>query len=291
VLSGARFDSQNVAFWDAERRQYIAFFRDAARSPEGKPIVVKGETLRTFKRATSEDFRKWSAPGDYLDYGEGPQQHFYTIGALPYYRAPHLYLGFPKRFDPQRKAVAAHPYPGLSDVALISSRDGQRWDRRFGDAFIRPGLDEGNWTERNLLPTWGLVPTGPAEMSLYWGEHFRSKTNRLRRGSLRLDGFASLHAGASGGDALTRPLTFAGRRLLLNYSTSAFGSIKIELLRPSGEPIEGFSGDQAPDLYGDAIAGEYRWNARADLGNWSGKPVRLRVHVRDADLYALQFNP
>lgn len=182
-------------------------------------------------------------------------------------------------------------YDGLSDGVFMCSRDGIHWDRRFMESFIEHGQERENWTERNPLPTWGAVPTSPQEMSVYWVEHFRHPTIRLRRGSLRTDGFVSLHGGYAGGEVLTHPLTFQGSRLVLNYKTSAVGSVRVELLSPSGEAIPGLAGDEAPELYGDAVAEEYRWTSTAVLGESAGKPVRLRIHLKDADLYALQFHP
>ena len=96
----------------------------------------------------------------------------------------HIYVGLPKRFLFNRKRISEHPYERLSDGVFMSSRDGKHWDRRFMEAFIEHGTDRENWTERNPLPTWGVVPTGPAEMSVYWVEHFRHPTNRVRRGTL-----------------------------------------------------------------------------------------------------------
>ena len=173
----------------------------------------------------------------------------------------------------------------------MSSRDGKHWDRRFMEAFIEHGTDRENWTERNPLPTWGVVPTGPAEMSVYWVEHFRHPTNRVRRGTLRTDGFVSVHAGLAGGEVVTRPLTFSGQRLVLNYVTSAAGSVRVEVLTPAGEPIPGLSLKDAPELYGDSVAEEYRWSAQEKLREWAGKPIRLRLHLKDADVYSLRFTP
>ena len=280
VLSDGAFDSQNIAFWHPENGQYEAYYRDF--------VEVGGDRVRAVKKATSEDFVNWT-PGEFLDYGDAPLEHFYTNGIIRYFRAPELYLGFPMRFVPDRKAVPEHCSDGVSDAVLMFSRDGLRWDRRFMEAFIRPGLDRENWTERNFLMTWGVVPTSATEMSLYWVEHYRHPTNRIRRGALRTDGFVSLNAGYQGGEALTKPFVFAGGALVLNYSTSAVGSVKVEVLRAAGEPVPGLSGSDAPDLYGDQVEGLYHWASEKDLADLAGEPVRLRIRLKDADLYSLQF--
>lgn len=281
LLTDGAFDSQNIVFWDTERKEYVAFYRDFVRLPNQRKI-------RAIKRSSSSNFTEWTR-GEWLDYGSAPLEHFYTNAIIPYFRAPHIYLAFPTRFIPDRKAVPEHPYEGVSDAVFMTSRDGLNWDRRFLEAFIRPGPEKENWTERNFLVAWGVVPTGPAELSIYWVEHFRHPGNKIRRGALRLDGFVSLHAEYPDGEIITCPLTFQGSRLLLNYSTSAAGSIRVDLLEASGEPITGLSDSCSPELFGDSIAADYRWNSSAKLEEWAGRPVRLRIRLRDADLYSLQF--
>src|SRR5207248_850852 len=82
-------------------------------------------------------------------------EHLYTNAVTPYFRAPHLYVGLPMRFVPDRQLAPEHPYPGVSDGVFMSSRDGVHF-RRFLEAFIRPGLGARNWTDRTNLPTGGV---------------------------------------------------------------------------------------------------------------------------------------
>ena len=50
---------------------------------------------------------------------------------------------------------------GVSDGIFMSSRDGLHFDRRFREAFIRPGLDRLNWMHRSNMTAWGLLATAP----------------------------------------------------------------------------------------------------------------------------------
>ena len=282
IITDGAFDSQNLVFWDAYRNEYVSFFRDFFLHP------VTSEKIRGIKYAHSPDFFHWSEPV-WLDYGDAPPEHFYTNGTVSYFRAPQIYMAFPKRFVPQRKAVAEHPHPGLSDGIFMTSRDGVYWDRRFMEAFLRPGRDKENWTERTNGIAWGMLQTAPDELSLHWIEHFRHPTARLRRGTLRLDGFASAYAGYSGGEVLTKPLVFQGNELVLNYATSAAGSVKVELQDAAGHPLPGYSLADQQEMYGDAIEEVVRWGDNTDLSQLSRQPVRLRLVLRDADVYALRF--
>ncbi len=106
----------------------------------------------------------------------------------------------------------------------------------------------------------------------------------------------SVHAGYSGGELVTRPLTFQGDTLVLNFATSAAGSIRIEIQDTEGDPLPGFAMEESPLLWGDEIEHKVRWErshakATSDkpLHRIAGKPVRLRLLMKDADLYSLRF--
>ena len=177
----------------------------------------------------------------------------------------------------------------MSDAVFMSSRDGVNWDRPFLEAWVRPGLDAGNWTDRSNMTAAGIVETAPDEWSLYLSEHYRHADNRLRRVTVRKQGFASMHADARGGEFTTKPLRFTGSRLLLNYSTSAAGSVQIEMQDETGSPLPGFALADMRELYGDELEAVATWKSGASLKALAGKVVRLRVVMRDADLYALRF--
>ena len=90
---------------------------------------------------------------------------------------------------------------------------------------------------------------------------------------------------------ITKALTFAGERLELNYSTSAGGQVRVEVLDADGRPVPGFELDQCKPLIGDRIAAEVAWaDENTSLGQLAGKPVRLRFVLEDADLYSLRFH-
>lgn len=278
VLTDGRHDSQNLAFWDSQRGLYVAYARYSAAG------------VRHIRTATSEDFIHWS-PSQPIDIGEAPREHLYTNAVTPYFRAPHIYVGFPMRFVPSRQADPKHPNHGVSDGVLITSRDGLHFDRRFLEAFIRPDIGIENWTDRTNLPTWGVVQTGPAEMSVYWVEHFRHPTVRLRRGTLRLDGFASVRAAPSGGEFVTRPLRFKGARLQLNYQTSAPGSVRVAVLDREGKELPGLGLAECSEIYGNELDRVVTWKQKDALSRLAGQTIRLRFVMQDADLYALQFVP
>ena len=77
---------------------------------------------------------------------------------------------------------------GVNDIVFMSSRDGIHFDRSFMEAFLRPGLDEGNWHERGIYMERGILETSPEELSLYSMANWRMPSVHIRRFSLRTDG-------------------------------------------------------------------------------------------------------
>jgi hypothetical protein len=289
VITDGAFDSLNLAFYDVFRGRYVDFhrhFRDG---------------VRDIKTAVSDDFVNWSAP-QWLTFTGAPAEHLYTNGIVAYHRAPHLFVGLPKRFIPNRNPTG-HPAKGVSDAVFMSSRDGETF-HRWPEAVVRPGLQATRWINRNNLPAWGIVetksdvPGSPNELSIYTTEdYYDGDAVKLRRHTWRLDGFVSLHASYAGGEAVTKPLLFATEKLgdesteiqlLLNASTSAVGSVQVELLE-SGQPIPGFTLNESDILFGDSIAMPVSWKGKTDVSKLVGKPVSVRFVVKDADVYAMQF--
>ncbi len=291
VITKGAFDSQNLAFWDEHRGRYVDFHRAFSNK------------VRAIMTCTSEDFLKWTPP-TLIDIKDSPPQHLYTNATIAYPRAPHLFLAFPKRFVPSRKA-AWHPdpknnHPGVSDGVLMTSRDGNTW-KRWDEAFLRPGQNQERWWQRNNHIAWGItttpspLPGEVPELSLYAIENYYVGPCRLRRFTLRQDGFVSINAPYTGGEMTTRLITFDKSKgdtpveLELNLATSAAGSVQYELLDESGTAIPGFTLKESEEFYGDELAHTATWKGKTDLSQLAGKPVRVRFVLKDADLYSLRF--
>ena len=284
------FDSHNTLLWDDERRRFVIYLRGVDSSVEGS---FKGGR-RAIRRTESTDFLHWSEPELVVaaDERDPKDLHFYTNAAVKYFRAARAFLMFPMVLYPDRRENEDAPLPGLADIVFASSRDGIRWDRLFRKPFLSPDLDPENWVDRNPIMGHGVVPTGPGEISMYYSDLLRSERTRIRRCTLRTDGFVSVQGPDSGfGEFTTRPIRFQGRGLELNYATSGGGSLLVELQDQDGDPLEGLSLEDCAPLVGNKIAGIARWRGGIDLSRHAGKTVRLRVRIRDAHLYAFRFVP
>ena len=291
--AGCKFDTHNSVFWSESEERYVCYVRSLREEGERR--------YRWISRAVSEDFVNWSEP-EPMEFGDAPLEELYTNGAQPYSRAPHIYIFLAARFCDGRRALTdeqaaslqlAHPAhaKNCADGVLLSSRGGLHADRTFLEAFVRPAIGYENWSSRTNYPAMGVVPTGEAELSFYVNSHYSQPSAHIRRYTIRPDGFASVNAPYAGGDLVTRPLRFEGSRLVLNYATSAAGSLLAAVEDPDGGAIPGFGLEDCEEILGNEIERVVRWRAGADVSALAGRAVRLRFAMNDADLYSLRFRP
>jgi hypothetical protein len=306
VVTKGAFDSHNTCFWDPERKRYAMYVRYFSKG--------KFSGLRSIGVSYSKDFVTWSKPVG-LAYPGSPPQQMYTNQVAPYFRAPHILMGFPtryvaralnehgKRLDPvglRSRLTKAYKRVGtdLTDGVFMTSRNGRSF-RRWDEAFLRPGPQAaGHWIYGDNYQTYGLwktkssIPGTPNEISMHFSEHaWLDKDHQARRYTMRIDGFVSVRAPFKGGEFITKPLRFSGRRLTINYATSAAGSVRIEIQDADGKPLSGFSLSDCPEHYGDTIRQVITWKAGSNVDQLAKKTVRLRFVLKDADLYSLQFTP
>ena len=295
------FDSQNLMFWDSVGGVYREYHRKFDNGVRG--IVT----------AASEDGEVFPKP-EWLAYPGAAEQALYTNQVQPYYRAPHIFMGFPMRYNDRGWSPSMTALPGLderqfrskqsgrygttvTDAAFMTSRDGVKF-QRWGEAFIRPGpATKDTWVYGDNFIFWGMVQTkshlegAPDEISLYATEgYWQGESTSFRRYTLRQDGFVSATAGWKGGRLQTKPVVFDGRQLELNFATSAAGSIRVEIQGADGKPLEGYSLADCPEIFGDTIARTVFWKEDSkDVSSLAGKPVRLLFEFKDADLYSFRF--
>jgi hypothetical protein len=289
------FDGGNTMFWSEAEGRYLLYYRWY----DGE----WGSGYRSIARTTSQDLMTWSDSVP-MTYGGTPREQFYINNTQPYFRAPHLYLAPAARFmegrrvliDAQIEAIGlkrshGHHYGNdCSDDVLLTSRAGSTcYDRTFMEAFIRPGLDASAWVSRTNYPLTGILPWGTDDLMLYVSRAYMQESWHIERLLLRLDGFASVTAPWAGGELLTRPITFEGSTLEINYRTSAAGSLRVEVQTAAGVPLPGLALADCPEVIGDEVARVVAWRSGADLRGLIGQPVRLRFVMRDADLFALRF--
>ena len=109
-------------------------------------------------------------------------------------------------------------------------------------------------------------------------------------GSLRIDGFVSLRAPYRGGEIITKPFIFKGDELSLNFSASAAGSMKVEIRDEKMRYIPGFELENCVEILGDSLDYRVHWReSGSQIGSLAGRPIRLRVVMKDADWFSWCF--
>lgn len=314
VITDGAFDSQNLAFWDAARGEYRAYWRYFEGNDDGERGGATPTGIRAIRTATSPDLVHWSHEAN-IRYADSPDEQLYVNQIAPYERAPHLLIGFPARYVDRgwsdsmrelperahrewRAGIVPRLGTAVTDSLFMASRDGVTF-KRWNEVFLRPGPERpGTWTYGQQFIAWHPVITksalegAPDELSFYVSESYWSGRagSTVRRYTLRLDGFVSLRAPLAGGELVTKPLRFSGRRLALNLSTSAAGSVQVELQDEAGKPLPGFALADCAPVFGDALERTVAWTG-GDPGTLAGRTVRLRFVLKDADVYAFQFLP
>ncbi|WP_206026270.1 hypothetical protein [Roseimicrobium sp. ORNL1] len=278
VITAGSFDSQNTAFYDpvlGAYRAYWRYFTGGYTDERG----WKPKGVRAIRTATSKDFLHWESQAD-LQYGEAPVAQLYTNAVRPYARAPHLLLGFPTRYQPKLSQV---------EPVLMTSRDGVNF-QRWPDPLIPITAPKDRDGNRSNYMTLGILqlPGNDKEVSVFASEaYYKGPGSRIRRFTFRVDGFVSASA-QEGGELITKPLTFVGEKLSLNIVSK--GDTRVEVQDAHGKAIPGFSLEDCTPIRGDFTDHTIAWKG-GSLAELQGKPIRLRLVLRQADLFALQFVP
>jgi len=304
ILADHLSDTQTVVYHDERLKKYVGYFRLWTGGKE--------KEYRAIGRSETEDFLHWPrdpalvlAPDEfdpvdmhmytnaYHQYREAADAHFFLIASFYSLRT-----GMGKPLPLNRKLpLASYTATDCVDIQLAVSRNGILWYRPDRRPFIRLG-NEGDPDSGSIYAGVGVIPKGD-EIWIYYtclrhkhGEAYpniMSYAGQLRIAKVRRDGFVSADAGYRGGYILTPPLKFCGSRLELNYDAGAGGFVSVEILDNNGWPVKGLAKDDCDLLRGSSTAKAVTWKGESDVSCLAGKPIRLRITMRDVRLYAFQF--
>lgn len=210
---------------------------------------------------------------------------------------------------------------GPIETQIAVSRDGINWKRYYRPAYVGNGK-HGDWTVNQAYLAHGMVNRGNEIWQYYFGTGFyhsayaeNKDEQAVFRLVQRLDGFISADAPYDReAYFITKPFVFKGNRLVLNIDTDAAGYAQVGLLDEAGKPIEGFDVDQCIYINGDYIDEEVEWllnleevqeieirsdedyeklasiaKTNLEVSTLEGKTVRLKIRMRGARLFSMQF--
>ncbi|SDT44032.1 hypothetical protein [Jiangella sp. DSM 45060] len=273
--------------YDEENGRFIAM----SKQPYG---------VRAFFLSTSTDFVHWSTPEYALAADELDQQLAHANGALEAqtYGLPAMaygndYVGFPWMLEITELApdgTTGGGVDGPSYVQIAASRDLRHWHRPDRSQVVELGPD-GTWDDGMIFTSSNLIVTD-TEVSMYYGGWDDThgvpggqRSAAIGKVTWRKDGWVSMRAGSETGTLTTKVLEVSGDSLVVNADLGGDGSLRAELLDADGDPLPGFGLAASNPVTGDQLAAELTW-AGADLAAVAGRPLRIRFHLTDGDLYS-----
>lgn len=309
------FDTHNILLWDDREQLYKMYIRDF-HDRDGRDAVYEPDDavveplIRDVRITTSVDLEHWTVP-ERIRFQEGAEEvQLYTSQIFKYHRSD-IYLGIPVRYSNRIHDAAPSNFEQLpawygerckllekgsrqgsavTDAVLMTSRDGYEFER-CDNAFFTSGPEtDTNWRYGDCYFAHGIAETpvegnpGKTELSLYTREHYHYDKGGFARYTVRLDGFFSWRGDFEGGSVLTKPVTFEGEKLQMNFATSGLGGIRVELCDVNGFALEGYDSGV---LFGDST--ERCIVFEKSLKELWGKAVRLKITLKDADLYSFRF--
>ena len=316
VVVPFRCDSQNQVFYDAGTGAYVAYLRGASPVPGRRRTVARltSPALTQLPFDFPEDTTLPRSPAglhDRLppqcapfvmagDERDPSATDVYTPCVNPYewaddatFAFPAVYRHYEGQDSHERDDRGQKQNAGPLEVQLAVSRDGVTFDR-LRTPYVGLGLMEEPQLGGSVYMGVGLVRRGNyiyqyyAEGACTHGHYDRDV--HIWQAKQRLDGFVSVDAGPDGGWFVTPPIEFAGSRLLLNIDCGATGEAWVELQDETGKPLPGYTFEDAVSVDRNGVAQEVWWRGGPDVGPLSGRPVRMRVTMRSAKLYAFQFS-
>ena len=342
--------------WDPRLKEYVLYHRTAAMAHADVDGRQVRSDLRRLVRSSSPGFSVWGQTRTALALGRSDPAnldigHLGILSAVLY--TDDLYVGF----------VDTCTVHGVEDVPaelwdsvykmdhaehrqeLVISRDGKKWTRVSPHwEFFRPG-SLGAWDSNHVIPSKPIVLND--KIWIYYSAHSLSCKSYLPHNpdqtkiqasagesvfgyaiglaTMRLDGFASMESYSEGGWVETKPLIFAGNRLVVNVRAPRqpfrppgsqeyvfhgdrmvirkgnlseaetqtqdvfHGGFRVEIQDAHGKPLSGFSLEDCDLFSGDELRHVVSWKEKTDLAALAGEPVRLKFHLQNAALYSFQF--
>lgn len=256
-----------------------------------------GPTWFNLRRNTlqrrSTDLINWGpayqvlAPDPWFDEGD---TQFYAMGG--YVNRGDLRIGMVKIL--RDDLFADHPPEppeayGVGYTALAWSRDGETWYRDRTPFFERD-VTPGAWDHAFAWIDDQVIVDD--EVYLYYGGYksgHKSESNGGRQiglVTLEKDRYVGWVANDTG--VITTPVgVWEGDGLTVNADIR--GSLTVEVLHESGNPLSGFSANEAQVLTGDHINAPVQWSG-ASMAQLVGTRVKLRFTLVDATLYAFSVS-
>lgn len=239
---------------------------------------------------------------DFIDPYIGDTPQLYNLSAVGY---ESLMVGLHQiHLGPSNEICSEKGVPKITELMVSFSRDGFHWHRPEREAFIPAERKRGYWDRGYVQSVGGVCTIVGDQLWFYYigfGGNCKmidpefAKNGMHANGStgiavLRRDGFMSMQAGKNGGILTTRPVTFDGKFLFVNFNCPN-GQLKVEILNMDNSVIAPFSVSNCVQASGDKTINQITWKGMKDLSSLKGKPVCFRFYLVKGDLYSFWVSP
>ena len=299
-------DTYNQILWDSEAKTYRLFTRTDFGTPGGS-TELRGTRSMT-NPAPKTNPANWSPVREWIfdkeGKGEAQRRQIYATTCWIYHS---VYFAL----------LSVYDYPGdlsegqvtdtrqrherdVMNFYIATSRDGDSWDMHWvysGQPLVPRGPD-GAFDKDLLLPASTIVTHADKHWLYYAGANERHGNEQIKfdrqhaigLAMLRLDGFVGLAAGEIEGTVVTKPFKLEGNKLMVNVDARG-GEVLVEVLDETGQPLPGFSGDEAVTATKlDELRWHPQWKKHTDLSALRSQTVRLRFRLRAAKIYSFQMS-
>jgi hypothetical protein len=249
-----------------------------------KTSTASDRHFRILGQSDSDDFESWTEPRVILepDWRDPYGTEFYGMSAFDYAGST-IGLIWVYHNAPDDKSA---------DIQLASYRDGV-WNRAADrQTFLKLG-PPASWDSGGLYAVASdLVVSPPGHEDEIWiyygGNTIRHDDSRFREmsiglASIRLDGFAAMHAGQFGGLIVTKPIQPTGKSFFINAS-ARHGSIGVEVLDADSGDVLAMS-EVITSIDSTKIPISWKTGALST----AAENVALRFRMKKADLYSFWF--
>ena len=283
-------DTWNTAYFDAALREYVIFTRNWSIGPrtDRLPPDIRnswtGVGRRAIGRTASRDFRRFPPSEMVLEPTPEmlPSEQLYTNCHTSIPGAPDQHLMFPTIWNGS--------VDDTTRIMLASSHDGKVWHWVPGGDLLRTG-PFGRWDGGDIWATPNLIELPGGDWALpYLAHNFPHKYPRGQ--AVGRTGYAVWPRGRmvaveaqDRGEFTMIPILAPGKTLKINAVTLRTGWVKIEVAGAKGRSLA----DCVP-IIGDQHWTPVAWKGGDDLGIGEGRPVMLRVEMKQARIFGLAMD-
>ena len=287
-------DDSVEIFWDPLRARYVLFAKTKAIPEDGWQRVKAGWGLRRLvSSSVSRDFTHWELPWRIITPEPRDEGLPEFVAAAPPICRGGLLIGMARILHDDFSADPGGPVAGIGYSTLLTSRDGESWERH-DDIFFNRNLEPDTW-DHAMSWVSSQVIAGDETFCYYGGFRHGHKVNpaterQIGLARMRRDGYVSRDAFGPDPGWLMTPLVKSERFAAFTVNAEASrGQVRVQVRDQRLQVVPGFSFAECTPLRGDGLRQEVKWPVNTTLNKLEGVPFHLEFRVADARLYGFGF--